>query len=65
MPGQLQLDEELTAEGNLHIGIQKKPPTASAGAKSNSMTMHTSNLLSEKESKMEMQTTRWGHLPLM
>jgi hypothetical protein len=33
MPGRLQLDEEFMAEENLHVDIQKKPLSASEGAK--------------------------------
>jgi hypothetical protein len=60
MPGRLHLDEEFTAEENVHINIQKKPPLASEGATSNDVTIQASNLLSEKESKEETQTTRMG-----
>ncbi len=62
MPGGLHLDEEFTAEENLHTNIQKKPPSASKGAMSNNVTVQASNILSEKESKKETQTTRM--LPL-
>ncbi len=62
MPGQLQLDEELLAEKNMHPDIQKKTPSASEGAMSNSVMVQASNLLSEKESEMETQTTRIGPL---
>jgi hypothetical protein len=62
MPGQLHLDEEFTKEENLLANIQKKTPSASEGATSNNMMVQTCNLLSEKESKREMQTTRMGPL---
>jgi hypothetical protein len=62
MPGQLHLDEEFTVEKNLHANIQKKTPSASEGATSNDVRVQASNLLSEKESKMEMQMTRIGPL---
>ncbi len=62
MPSRLHLDEEFTAEKNLHADIQKKAPSASEGAMSNNVTVQASNLLSEKESKMETQTTRMGPL---
>ncbi len=62
MPGQLHLDKEFTAEENLPTTILKKPPSASKGATSNDVTVQASNLLSEKESKEEKQTTRMGPL---
>jgi hypothetical protein len=62
MPGQLHLDVEFTEEENLHTNIQKKAPSASEGAKSNDVMVQASNLSSEKESKMETQTTRMGPL---
>jgi hypothetical protein len=62
MPGQFHLNEEFTAEENVHANIQKKLPSASEGATSNNVTVQASNLLSEKESKKETQTTRMGPL---
>jgi hypothetical protein len=56
MPGQLHLDEKVTAEENLHTDIQKKAPSASEGATSIDKMVQASNLLSGKESKMEAQT---------
>ncbi len=61
MPGQLHLDQEFTAEENVHANIQKKPPSASEGAMSNNMAVQASNLSSEKEVKRR-QTTRMGPL---
>ena len=46
----------------MHADIQKKAPSASEGATSNSVTVQASNLLSEKESETETQTTRMGPL---
>jgi hypothetical protein len=62
MPGQLHLNEEFTAEENVHANTQKKPPLASEGATSNNVTVQASNHSSEKECKEEMQTTRMGPL---
>jgi hypothetical protein len=62
MPGQLHLDEEYTAEENIHTGILKKPLTASEGATRNNLTVQASNLLSVKGDKEEKQTTRMGPL---
>jgi hypothetical protein len=62
MPHQFHLDEEFTAEENLHADIQKKTPSASEGASSNNVTVQASNLLSEKESETETKTTRMGPL---
>jgi hypothetical protein len=62
MPSRLHLDEEFTAEENVHTGILKKPPSASEGATSNEVTVQASNLSSEKEDKKEKQTKRMGPL---
>jgi hypothetical protein len=62
MPGRLHLNEEFTAEENVHADILKKPSLASEGATSNNVTVQASNLSSEKESKEEKQTTRMGPL---
>jgi hypothetical protein len=62
MPGQLHLDEEFTAEENIHTNILKKPLTDSEGATSSNLTVQASNLLSEKGSREEKQTTRMGPL---
>jgi hypothetical protein len=64
MPGQLQLNEEFTAEKNVHADILKKASSASEGATSNDKTVQASNLLSERESKTETQATRMGPLTL-
>ncbi len=42
MPHQLHLDKEFTAVEKVHTGILKKPLTASEGATSNNLTVHTS-----------------------
>ncbi len=62
MPGKLQINEEVTAEENVHTDIQKKAPSAFEGATSNNMMVQASNLSSERDSKMEMQATRKGPL---
>jgi hypothetical protein len=62
IPGQLQLDEEFTAEKNVHANIQMMMPSASEGATSNDVTVQASILLSERESKTETQTARMGSL---
>jgi hypothetical protein len=62
MPGQLHLNEELTAKENVHANILKKSPSASKGAMSNGVTVQASNLSSEKISEEEKQTTRMGSL---
>ncbi len=62
MPGQLYLDEELTAKENLDTDIPKKTPSASEGARSDNKIVQACNLLSEKESKMETQMKRMGPL---
>jgi hypothetical protein len=62
MHGQLHLNKEFTAKENVHTNIHKKPPSASEGAENNNVTIQTSNLLSEKESEEEKQTTRMGPL---
>jgi hypothetical protein len=62
MPGQLQLDEEFMMEENVHAVIQRKTPSSSKGATSNNVTVQVSNLLSERESKTEMRTTKMGPL---
>jgi hypothetical protein len=65
MPVQLHLNKEFTAKENIHAKILKKPPLVSEGATSNNVTVQASNLLSEKKSKEEKQTTRMGPLTLM
>ncbi len=62
MLGQLHLNEELTAEENVHTDILKNSPSASEGATSNDITVQARNLSSEKESKKKKQTTRLGPL---
>jgi hypothetical protein len=62
MPSQLHLNKEFTAKENLHTNIHKKPPSASEGAANDNVMIQTSNLLSEKESVEEKQTTRMGPL---
>ncbi len=62
MPGQLHLQEELTAKENVHANIPKKPITDSEGATSNDLTVQASNLLSGKGDKEEKETTRMGLL---
>ncbi len=62
MLGQLHLSKEFTAEENVHADIQKKLPLASEGAMTNNVTVQASNLLSEKESEKEVQTTWIGPL---
>ncbi len=62
MPSQLHLNKEFMAEENVHTNILKKPPLAFEGATSNDVTVQASNLLSEKESNREKQTTRMGPL---
>jgi hypothetical protein len=62
MPGQLHLDKDFTAKENVHANIHKKPSSASEGAENINITIQTSNLLSEKESEEEKQTTRMGPL---
>jgi hypothetical protein len=62
MPGQLHLNEDFTAEENVHTDILKKPTLASEGAMSNDVTVQASNLSSEKEDKKAKQTTRMGPL---
>ncbi len=49
-------------EENVHTNILKKPPLASEAATNNYVMVQASNLLSEKESKEEMQTTRMDPL---
>ncbi len=60
----LHLDKEFMGEKNVHANILKKPPLASEGATSSNLMVQASNLLSEKESKEEKQTTRMGPLTL-
>ncbi len=60
MPGQLHLDEDFTAEENVHADIPKKPITDSEGATSNDLTMQENNLSSGKGDKEEKETTRMG-----
>jgi hypothetical protein len=62
MPGRLHLDEDFTAEENVHAGIPKKPITDSEGATSNDLTVQANNLLSGKGDKEEKETTRMGPL---
>jgi hypothetical protein len=62
MPGRLHLDKKFAAKENIHANIHKKPLSASEGAENNNVTIQTSNLLSEKESVEERQTTRMGPL---
>ncbi len=62
MPGRLHLDEDFTAEENVHADIPKKPITDSEGATSNNLTMQVNNLLSGKGDKEEKETTRMGLL---
>ncbi len=49
-------------EENVHANIQKKTPPVSEGVTSDNVMVEASNLLSEKESKTETQTTRMGPL---
>ncbi len=46
----------------MHPKIQRKAPSASERATSNDETVQANNLLSGKESKTKMQTTRMGPL---
>ncbi len=46
----------------MHADIQKKPSSASEGATSDNVTVQASNLLPERESKTQTQTTRMGPL---
>ncbi len=62
MPSRLHLDEEFTAEENVHANIPKKPITDSEGATSDDLTVRASNLSSVKGDKEEKQTTRMGPL---
>jgi hypothetical protein len=62
MPGRLHLDEEFMVEENLYADIQKKAPSASEGATSNNKPVQASSLMSGKESKMKVQTTKMGPL---
>jgi hypothetical protein len=62
IPDRLHLDKEFTAEENVHANVHKKPPSASEGAENDNVMIQTSNLLSEKESEEERQTTRMGPL---
>ncbi len=62
MPGQLHLNEEFTAEENVHANIPKKPITDSEVALSNNLTVQASSLSSGKGDKEEKETTRMGPL---
>ncbi len=62
MPGQIHLDKEFTAKGNVHANIPNKPITDSEGATSNKLTVKASNLSSAKGDKEEKETTRMGLL---
>jgi hypothetical protein len=62
MPSRLHLDEDFTAEENVHADILKKPITDSEGATSDDLTVRANNLSSGKGYKEEKETTRMGPL---
>ncbi len=62
MPGQLHLDEDFTAEENVHANIPKKPITDFERATRDDLTMKANNLSSGKGDKEEKETTRMGPL---